>query len=856
MKTWKKNLSIISGLIGLLSGAAALFLSHVSHDTFVQYPGDWFYNQRAFPSGEIDFDIYMDAKIQAKTLKKRSAANTGAWIFAGPTNIGGRLSDVELSPTSFDTIYIGAASGGVFKSVDRGETWTPVFDDALSLSIGDIALDPSDPNVVYVGTGEVNCGGGSTTYGGMGVYKSTDGGGTWSHLGLEDTRYIARIVVNPDDPQTIFVAAMGKLYAENPERGLYRTTNGGTTWEKVLYISEGTGCVDLVINPDSTSVLYAAMWERIRHPGSREYGGDECGLYRSTDGGDSWHELTNGLPNGTSDLGRIGISLCASDPSILYAVYADKIGYFDGVYKTTDGGDSWIQTNDNSLSSVFSSYGWWFGNIRVDPVNPDNVFVLGLTMYRTTDGGQNWAYVSSGVHVDHHGMYIHPQDPDFIVLGNDGGLYISSDGGANNTWTKKYNMPVTQFYTCEVDYQNPERLYGGTQDNGTRGTKTGSLDDWEYVYGGDGFYVLVDPTDNRYVYAESQYGNLRRSTDGGSSFSSGTNGISSSDRSNWNSPLAMDPSNPAKLYFGTQRLYRSTNRAVSWTAISGDLTDGPHSGNVTFGTITTIAVAPSDDSVIYVGTDDGVVSVTLNGGSSWSGISGSLPVRWITRVAVDPYDSRTAYVTISGFKEDDYLPHIFRTTDAGGSWQDISGSLPEVPLNDVIVDPGIDSTLYIAGDVGVFKTSDLGATWEILGEDLPDVPVTDLVLHDPTRTLIAATFGRSMYKIVLEPATSVPVVEPGQNPGSFRLHQNFPNPFNPVTTISFEILRSSRVSLQIFDALGRVITTLTDRQLSPGEHTVQWDGTNNSGMPVSGGVYFCRMTAGDFTQTKKMVLIK
>jgi photosystem II stability/assembly factor-like uncharacterized protein len=770
-----------------------------------------------------------------------------------------------MSPTSFDTIYAGIASGGVFKSVDQGLNWFPIFDETYIMSIGDLVVDPTNPNIIYVGTGEVNGGGGSVTYGGNGVYKSTDAGTTWNHLGLETTEYISRIIVDPLNPQRIFLGAMGKLFGKNSERGLYRSTDGGTTWENKLFISDSTGCIDIAINLSDPSIVYAAMWERIRRPDRRSYGGSTCGLHRSIDGGETWIELTNGIPHNSPSVGRIGISISASSPNIIYAIYADNIGNFAGVYKSTNNGDSWVRTNDNTLGSLFSSYGWWFGNIRVDPSNPNNVFVMGLDVYKTSNGGSSWFYSSGSMHVDQHGMYIHPTNPNFIVAGNDGGVYKSLNAGSS--WSFITDMPITQFYTCEIDFQFPNRSYGGTQDNGTNRTTTGNLNDWHQILGGDGFYVLVDPTNNNYVYAEYQYGGFARSTNGGSGFSYGLNGVSGSDRFNWSTPYIIDPTIPATLYLGTHRVYKSTNRAGSWTPISPDLTNGPPSGNQVYGTITTIAAAPSDPNVIYVGTDDANVWVTTNAGTNWTKISSSLPSRWVTRVAVDPVNAMTAYVTLSGYRYDEYLPHVFRTTDAGINWLDISSNLPDAPVNDIIVDPDSTERLYVGSDVGVFVTENLGSSWSYLGENLPNAPVTDLVLHNPTRTLIAGTYGRSMYSIDLTPVTNtgneIAVIK------DFVLYQNYPNPFNPSTKIKFTIPdtplsfgEGQGVRLVVYDILGNEIATLINEEKQPGTYEVEFDASSGiRNLPAGrqglvSGIYFYQLKAGNYIETKKMVLIK
>lgn len=816
-------------------------------------PNEWFFSQRAYPQGEINQQAYREGQRQVLALREATAPRErAAWQPAGPRNVGGRISDVELSPTSFDTIYAGTASGGIFRSIDAGGSWEPVFDGALSLSIGDLALDPADPRIIYAGTGEVNAGGGSQTYDGAGLYRSGDAGESWEHLGLEDARYISRVVVDPHNSQRIFVGAMGKLFAGSAERGLYRSTDGGQSWEQQLFISDSTGCIDVAIHPDHPDTLYAAMWERVRMPHRRSYGGLTSGLYRSFDGGESWVELTNGIPNNSTNVGRIGIAIAASNPAILYAIYADTPGFFAGVYKSSDHGDSWTRTNDGALGGVYSSFGWWFGNIRIDPTNPNVAYVLGLSIYKTANGGQSWFYSSSGIHVDQHGLFIHPQNPDYLVAGNDGGIYVSQNGGSS--YLKSYNLPITQFYTGEIDYQQPQRLYGGTQDNGTIRTLSGGLDDWQQIYGGDGFYVRVDPQDHSYLYAESQYGGLGRSTNGGSSFTSALNGISSADRKNWNAPLELDPHTPQTLYFGTHRVYQSTNRAQSWTAISGDLTNGPAPGNLVFGTLTTIAVAPSDGNVIYAGSDDGTVSVTLNG-SDWNTVSAGLPQRWITRVAVDPQDAHTAYMTLSGYRWDEYLPHIFRTTDAGSSWEDISGNLPEIPLNDVIVDPGSDSTLFVAGDGGVFFTRDLGGQWHYLGSELPLVPVTDLTLHHPTRTLVAATFGRSMFKYDLNQLTALSVRE-GELPEDFQLAQNYPNPFNQSTVISYQLSVAGEVELSVFNLLGERVATLVSEPQSAGNYRVSWDGRGERGGAVASGTYIYRLKFEQRSVAKRMVLIR
>ncbi|MFQ5335273.1 MAG: hypothetical protein ACE5DN_04295, partial [Flavobacteriales bacterium] len=661
-----KTNNIFASALLVLCASSFLFSPHNNVNTAatLHEPGDYMYRQRAYPSGSINHEAFKEAIAQAQAIRRSgNRATSIAWEFAGPTNFGGRITDIEMPASDQQTVYAGSASGGVFKSTDGGGSWVPVFDDAPSLSIGDLAIAPSDPNIIYVGTGESNCGGGSLTYDGLGVFKSTDAGTTWSAVGLADSRNTGKVAIHPGNPDIVYVAAMGDLFGNNSQRGIFKTTDGGQSWQNVLYVNDSTGGIDVVIHPLNPDTVYAATWKRIRRPNYKVYGGSGCGVYRSYDGGVSWTELTNGLPSPSStQCGRIGIDIARSSPNILYAIYADSIGYFKGIYKTVNNGDSWTQTNDAALSSMYSSYGWWNGKINVDPSDPDIFFVGGLDLYRSTNGGASYSNVSGSMHVDQHGVYIHPANNNLVIAGNDGGIYISNNGGSS--WNSVNELPNMQFYACTMDYTYPTRLYGGTQDNGTKRTLSGNINGYSSIFGGDGFQCIVDPTDNNYIYAESQYGYIGRSTNGGASFNIATIGISNGDRKNWNTPIRMHPLDPNTLFTGTHRLYKSTNRAQNWSAISGDLTNGSGGGNLVYGTITAISISAVDSLTIWVGTDDGNVQMSPDGGSSWNNVTGSLPKRWVTSVVADPYDAATAYVTISGYRFDEFLPHVFKTTDA------------------------------------------------------------------------------------------------------------------------------------------------------------------------------------------------
>jgi photosystem II stability/assembly factor-like uncharacterized protein len=818
----------------------------------VRAPNPWFFLERAYPFGRIPREIWREAQFQARALREEKASR-GSWDFRGPNNIGGRITDLAVDPADASVAFAAAAEGGVLRTTDSGQHWTPLFDQEAALSVGAIALDPLDSQIVYAGTGEVNPGGGSVAYGGIGVLRSTDHGGSWTPLGLEATGSIGRIRIDPSDTRRIYVAAMGDLWGRNPERGVYRSTDAGASWQRVLFVSDSTGAVDLVLRPDHPRTLFAAMWERIRHPASYQYGGTTCGVFRSTDGGDTWALVGGGLPAPSSNVGRIGLSLCAGQPDFMAAIYADRTGYFAGLYKSTNGGSTWTRTNDGALSSVYSSYGWWFGNVRIHPADPNRIFVLGLDFYRSTNGGSTWSETSGGMHVDHHALEFASGLSQVIYEGNDGGLYRSANGGT--AWTHLPDQPITQFYRVALDIQTPARLYGGAQDNGTPRTLSGALNDWSDIYYGDGFQPLVDPTNSNRVWAQYQYGGLGYSSNGGGSFGDATTGISTADRHNWNTPVRMDPSNPNRMYYGSQRVYRSTN-GTSWTAISPDLTGGAGGGSPgnVYGTLTTIDVSPLDGQVIWAGSDDGHVQITTNGGASWSDVSSALPDRWITSVRTSPLQRETCFVTLSGFRWNNPLPHIFRTTDLGLSWTGVAGNLPEAPANDVLQDPADGQRLIAATDLGVYETRDGGTTWGPLGNNLPNVVINQLALNPSSRVLVAATYGRSFFSYNIDQPSTVDLV--ADPPGA--VDPPSPNPTRNGTWISWSLGATDRqgTEIELFSVSGRTIWR--QRVEVDGSRSAQrlwWNGRDQSGRRVGAGTYYVRVRTGGRTLGGRTVVV-
>lgn len=822
-------------------------------------PSEWGYIKKTFPYYKADPDVYINAIEQAHKLKEetrnlrlsKGLANI-QWEFAGPTNIGGRVVDLEFDPTNPSIIYAGLSTGGVFKSFDAGNTWLPVFDDLAVLTIGDIAIDPINSNIIYVGTGEAN--GGHNNFPGGGVFKSTDGGSTWNFLGLEGTTSIGRIVINPQNTNIIYLASVGSYFAPNPERGIYKSTDGGFSWEFSLFVSDTTGFVDIIIDPDNPDRLMAAAWERVRRPNSSHLFGPSSGIYKTTNGGTDWSKISNSvLPNPELvNVGRIGLAIHQNDPNIVYALYTDGYNIIS-LYRSNDFGVSWINVDtDSELSGGTAGFSWYFGQVRVHPTNPNIVYVLDVAFMRSTDGGINWPIQygyggPSELHVDHHALAFNPSDPNFIINGNDGGINISTNGG--QTFSQPKKIPATQFYEIGLDFNNPQRLYGGTQDNGTNRTLDGNIDNWETIFGGDGFYVIVDYNNPNIIYAESQNGGLGKSTDGGIGWNYVLNGIDGSEPTNWSTPVVMDPKSSNILYYGTHSLYRTTNGAENWTKISPQLTNWVIGSRL--GTITTIAVAPTNSNVIYVGTDDAHVWVSSDNGSSWNDISSGLPQRWVTRVVVDPIDENIVYATFNGLKWRDAQPHVFRSTNKGQSWSDISSNLPDAPVNAFAVDNNFSNRLYVGNDVGMYVSFDTGQTWQVLGEGLPVLPIGDIKIHPTENFLVAGTYGRSMYKIDLDLLTDLNET-PLQALQKFKLFQNYPNPFNPSTKISWQSSINGWQTIKLYDITGKEIDTIVDGYFETGRHSKTYIVKSK----ISSGIYFYKLTAGNFSETKKMVVLR
>ncbi len=692
----------------------------------------------------------------------------------GPTRQGGRYVDfavVEDQPTVF---YAALASGGVWKTNNNGQTFTSIFDNAGAISIGDIAVDPTNTDVIWVGTGEAN--NSRTVYYGDGIYKSTDGGETWTNMGLKMSQHVGRIVIHPENTNTVWVAAEGPLYSNNEECGVFKTTDGGNSWIKVLSIKRGKkhiGVVDLVMEPGNPDVLYAAAYDKERRPWTFNAGGPSSGIYKSIDGGENWAKLEGGLPVGV--IGRIGIDVSVSDPNIVYANVENcnvegmktkdrwdlmesgqplereqrEIG--DEVYRSDDGGKTWKKVGDK----IGGGPAYYYQQVRIDPTDPDHVYIVGISVWETKNGGEEWgnAFRFGG---DNHALWIDPSDPKHIILGYDHGMGISYDAGQN--WYHPDFKDVGQFVAVGFDNRYPYHVYGGLQDNGSVGgpssKKDGGpirLEDWSRVGGGDGMYNEVDPKDWRILYNESQNGPIsRHNLETGESESIRYRDM---DRFTWNAPIVVSSHNSKVIYHGGNKVVKSSNRGETWVEISPDLTSADPikiagTGNIQYCTIVTMSESPVTPNVFWVGTDDGKVWVTQNGGDDWTEVTGNIPDNpgyWVSRVESSYLNEGTAYVTVTGYREDDFRPFAWKTDDFGARWTSIADGLPDNPLCVIREHPRNNNLLFVGSTKQVHVSIDGGKTWNDLKNNMPYVPVEDLKIHPRENDLIVGTHGRSMW---------------------------------------------------------------------------------------------------------------
>ncbi|MGZ4895161.1 MAG: hypothetical protein ACXVJ0_01960 [Candidatus Angelobacter sp.] len=687
----------------------------------------------------------------------------------GPAVGGGRVTSVVGIPGKPNVYYVGAAGGGVFMTEDGGLSWKPIFEKESTASIGAIAIAPSNPNLIWVGTGEKNIRNDVIT--GKGIYFSPDAGTTWKHMGLRDAGQISNIAIDPRDPNTVFVGVLGHAWGPNADRGVFRTTDGGKTWQKVLFIDEDTGASSLIMDPGNPMVLFAGMWRVRRYPWALDSGGTSGGIFRSSDGGNTWKKLTEGLP--TDPTGRIGLGAAPSNPRHIYALVENKKGT---LYDSNDLGDHWKMVSNNH---TLAARGFYFSELMVAPNDENRVYFLSFNVMLSEDGGKTARNITARVHVDHHAMWIDPENPNRIINGNDGGVYLSGDAG--KTWRYLDNLPIEQFYSVADDDETPYNLCGGLQDNNGWCGPSNSLSrggisgfDWYTVTGGDGEYVVpARGKGTHVVYTDSQNGSIQRvSNETGMSnfirpYLQGVQSMKPSDlkyRFNWTSPIAVSMTDPNEVYLGGNVLFRSTDGGKSWNPISPDLTrndktkqqssGGPIwldlSGAETVGAILSMSISPVDPKTIWVGTDDGLAQVTRDGGKTWSNATtniANLP-QWgrLQQIEASPSDANTAYIAVDFHEVENNKPYVFKTHDGGKTWTSISAGLPQDdPARVIREDPNKKGFLALGTDTSLFYSSDDGAHWTQIKSNFPTVPIYDIKFIKKSHDLVVATHGRGLF---------------------------------------------------------------------------------------------------------------
>lgn len=792
----------------------------------------------------------LDSWEQYVKLKKESEFGL-EWISIGPVMNSARVEAVQCDPTRPGTMYVAFGSGNLWKTVNHGLTWEPIFENQSALGIGDIALAPSNPDVIWLGSGESLKKARNFTMPGTGVFRSDDGGQTWRNTGLHDSFHIGEIAVHPQNPDIVFVAVMGHFWSTNPNRGLYRSIDGGKMWEHVLYVNERTGANDVVIAPSEPDVIYVSMWEN-----NPTIYGKESGVYKSTDGGETWNRLKGGLPDGPKT-GRIGLAVSWSDPDKAYAL-VDNLNKNRNiaaeVYRTLDGGQNWVRTHKNELY-IFPGIGWYFADCYVNPRDDEEVFALGVRAARSADGGQTFQVIhgdvfhlfpnaSETLHLDHCELWINPLNPDHLALGNDGGFYVSYDKG--KSWMHYNNIPAGEFYDISVDNQDPYYIYGGVQDDSSvyglaREWNPVYHDGWEYVWldawsGGDGCYTVPDPVDPNIVYFSSQYGGIRRKD-------------MKADRSvfirphlpkghkgklsyTFVAPYIISPHNALTLYHAGNYVFKSLDRGDSWKLISPDLAVSSHKEKRS-SALGAIAESHLKPGLLYAGTDKGAFWVTHDDGSKWTEYSEGLPNRYIRSICPSRFNQSRVYVAVTGINDDDLKNHLFVSENYGKSWRSITSNLSDEVAYVILEDPVNENILYAGLYRGVYLSTDRGQSWSLLGPDLAATCISDLVIQEREMDLVAGTHGRGIYRMNIRP-----IQEAFKN-GTPQTHILFEAPVarlpwikdthrDPMyktmekVTITFYLLKSAEVTISVKDKAGKVIWS-TPFQAKRGFNQYRWD---------------------------------
>jgi photosystem II stability/assembly factor-like uncharacterized protein len=813
--------------------------------------------------------------------QKADMLTTYSWRAIGPANMGGRVTDIDGVPGDTSTFYVSGADGGIHKTTDGGVSFKPIFENQRAYSIGALTLAPSDKNVLWVGTGEGDPRN-SVGYG-WGVYRSVDGGDSWKHLGLKETERIKRIVVDPNNPDVACVCALGKEWGPNKERGVFKTTDGGKTWDKILYIDENTGCADLAMENENPRIMYAGMWTFRRKPWRFDDGGQNTAIYKTTDGGATWEKIMNGLPQ--TDMARPGIHIAQSDPNIIYLMTEFKGG--GTAFRSEDKGAHWTLVNDDPNINFRPFY---YSDVRVDPKRPNILFSISGRLSRSKDSGASWEQIATTVHGDHQALWIDPENPSYILNGSDGGFQRSFDGG--DSWEVINNIELSQFYQIQVDNLKPYNVYGGLQDNGTWVGPSNSLYEagilkrhWKGLAYGDGYYAEPIPGNEHLVYTnlqggvpflvDSRYGNVQTIHPYPKIVGSAGDAIENHNyRFNWDAPIHISPHDPETVYIGGNVIFKSQDRGNSWEVISPDLTTNDKSKQRSSGgtiyqdntaaefhcTVLYIAESPLQKGVIWAGTDDGNIQLTSDGGASWNKlndrIKGLPEYSWISKIHASEHDAGTAFIVVDQHRMNDFSPYIFMTENFGNTWQKISTDLPQDDYVKVVrQDPHNPNLLFAGMEHGIYASWNKGKNWEKINIDLPNVSVRDLRIHKRDRDLIVGTHGRGAYILddirPLEELTSAegkelhlfPVREAVLWNMFWRLENLGDRTYkakNPEygAYINFYLNQDTKepIDIQIKDGSGNLITTLTHKQAKKGINRVVWDLGYDGAQPLKNKV--------------------
>jgi len=918
-----------------------------------------------------------------KALQNSSLLKLMSWRNVGPYFMGGRVVDIESYAHNPHRILIAAATGGIWLTENNGTTWRPLFDKESAFGFGDVAVSESDENLIWAGTGEQNSG--RSIYAGTGVFKSVDGGKSWTPMGLADSHHIGRVLIHPKNNEIVYVASMGHLYTDNEDRGLYKTSDGGKTWAKILYLSPKTGVIDVAMDPRDPDVLYAAAWQKDRKAWNFVGNGPESAIYKTRDGGKTWKKLAGGFPQGAY-VGRIGLAVGTRNSNTVYAfldnqepvpparprpeaksgLTLDKLkamtvkeflaldpakvemflrennapAYFKGdqllaavktgeftveeiantlsggamaavlgvsikgaeVFRSDDGGEMWKKTHPESLGNgIVSSYGYYFGQIRVSPGDDETVYILGVPVMKSVDGGKTFKEIPEAggnygtgledVHPDHHALWIDPGNPKVLWLGNDGGLNASYDGGAN--FQKVNNIPLAQCYTVSFDMEKPYRLFTGMQDNGVNMGPSDFVyglrdNDWRIISGGDGAFVepaisfpppaanarpgapgpseWVDPDT---VYAASQFGSIMRlNLKNGSltrSIRPFLRKFQPAYRFNWLSPFFVSRHNPYTIYMGANKVLKSVNRGDQWIEISPDLTKRKNvAGNVPYATITALAESPLAPEILYAGTDDGNVWATRNGGGSWDNVTAGLPGKWVTRLVASQFQRERVYATMIGYREDDFSAYVFASEDGGRTWTSIKANLPEEGVNVIREDPGSENILYLGTDMTVYASLDRGKEWQSLKADLPTQPVYDMKIHPREKDLIIGTHGHGVYILSIGRLRQLTPEVLGKAVHLFDLEETSVMPitvagsaammeyFSGSTSLDFYAAKEGPVKITVKNAAGETVWA-KDVPAVRGLNPLKWNLRRDDGKrPIPVGEYSVEVKSGDATDTKTL----